>query len=255
MKDEKVCVVLLCNAAFFGKMLYTLNGIRASGYTQDVCVVIGDDLKDHSALNHPLLANPRTCVKHFSDISFDEKFLNSFQSIDRPAHWKEKIFQYHKLHLFDTCFKQWDFIFYIDAGAHILGSIQPIIDVRKKGKILAHSDAYHTYTWRLRDQFDSKNSKFFDLSNNFNLEVDYPQTTIMLYDTSIINNDTSSELINLARKWDFSITNDQGIIALYFTNINPVWEQITLGDDNQWYYDFMIRDHKKDKKHLILKRV
>lgn len=253
--NDKICVVLLCNASFFQKMIYTLNGIRTKGYFGDVCIVIGDDLKDSNLLNHPLLTVSNTYAKHFSDIHFNESFMNAFNAIERAPLWRDKIFQYHKLHLFNVYFKQWDFIFYIDAGATVLGNIQPIIDSRKNKKLLAHSDAYHTYVWRLRDQFDKNHKDFDRLQKTYDLDIDYPQTTIMLYDTSIIEDATSKDLITLAEKWNFSITNDQGIIALCFTNVKNVWEQISLGDNITWYYDFMIRDHKKDKSHLILKRM
>jgi len=41
----------------------------------------------------------------------------------------------------------------------------------------------------------------------------------MLYDTKIIENDTYDILLNLLIEYPISITNDQGIIALYLTNI------------------------------------
>jgi hypothetical protein len=256
MKDnDRICVALLCNAAFFGKMLYTLNGVRSNGYAGDVCVIIGDDLKDHNALQHPLLKLPNTHIKHFNDINFDEKFLDSFEKINRPPHWREKIFQYHKLHLFDEFFKKWDFIFYVDSGAHVIGNIAPILASRSSQKFIAHSDAYHTYEWKLKNQFDDKNENYTRLLGTYDIDIDYPQTTIMLYDTKIITCDTKKDLLDLALEWNFSITNDQGIIALYFASIKKVWEQIALGDDSTWYYDFMIRDHKRHKPYLILKRM
>jgi len=253
--DDKICVVLLCNAAFFGKMLYTLSGIRSNGYLGDVCIVIGDDLKNNSLLSHLLLTLPKTFIKHFNDFKFDQKFVESFYNMDRAPHWKEKIFQFHKFHVFDTYFKNWDYIFYIDSGAHIFGNIQPIINVRKEGKFLAHSDAYPIYEWRLSNQFDQTNSLFQIINQKFDMNVDYPQTTIMLFDTKIIKDQTVKDLLALTNKWNFSITNDQGIIALYYTNIEPFWEQISVGDEKTWFYDFMSRDSKKDKPHIILKRV
>jgi hypothetical protein len=251
---DKVCVVLLCNSRFFSRMLGTLNSIRGRGYEGDVCVVIGDDLKESYALNHPLLKDSRTQIKHFPDIEFDEVFMKFFETIDRPEHWREKIFQYHKLHLFNACFKQWDYIFYVDSGAFVFSDIKPILESRKQGKFLAHSDAYHTYEWKLRNQFDQNTDLFKDLNEAFDLGVDYPQTTIMLYDTSLIDDRTYDELLELAKKWSISITNDQGVIALYFTNVKKAWEQITLENESTWYYDYLLRDHKRNKPHIILKR-
>jgi len=252
--SDKICIVLLCNAAFFGKMLYTLSGIRSNGYQGDVCIIVGDDLKDHPALGHLLLTLPGTFIKHYNDLKFSQKFLESFYNMERAPHWKDKIFQYHKFHVFDMFFKNWDYVFYVDAGAHIFSNVQPLIDSRKPGKFLAHSDAYPTYEWNLHTQFDKNNEKFLELNEKFNLDLDYPQTTIMLFDTALINDQTVEKLIDLTEAWNFSITNDQGIIALYYTNIVNAWEQISLGDKDKWFYDFMPRDSKKDKPHIILKR-
>jgi hypothetical protein len=46
------------------------------------------------------------------------------------------MFQYHKLHLFNTFFKQWDYIFYLDCGITIFSNIEPIIQECKKNILL-----------------------------------------------------------------------------------------------------------------------
>ena len=73
----------------------------------------------------------------------------------------------------------------------------------------------------------------------------------MLYDTSIIEEDTFNNLYNLMNEFPISITNDQGIIALYFTNIQPYFEQIQLKNDNTYFYDYHRRT--PGSKHIMLK--
>jgi hypothetical protein len=248
----KVCTVLLTNDKYFEKMLYTLDRILHYGYNNDICIVVGDDLCNSNKLNHPLLQHSRIIIKYFPDISFSETFLYKFKTITREAHWRDKIFQYHKFYLFNTFFKQWDFIFYIDAGTNVYSSIEPIINSYVPNKFLAHSDAYPSYEWKLRIQF-IEDSLFADLEQEYNLNVDYPQTTIMLYDTNLINDDTFNVLISLSERYPISKTNDQGIIALYVTNIKKCWEQIKLGDDNTWYYDYIRRLDKSNKPYILLK--
>ena len=51
-----------------------------------------------------------------------------------------------------------------------------------------------------------------------------------------------------------SKTNDQGIIAIYFTNIKPIWEQIQIEDESAWFYDYELRSNKRNKPHIMLKR-
>ena len=69
---------------------------------------------------------------------------------------------------------------------------------------------------------------------------DYFQTTIMLYDTKIIENDTYD---NLLIEYPISITNDQGIIALYLTNIQPLFKQIKTHNECIYFYDTRRMQH------------
>lgn len=252
MKSD-VCLALLTNDAYFSRLLATLSSVLSFGYVGDVCVVIGDDLVNSDKLNHPLLKATNITIKHFSDIVFTAEFNEKFYSMIRDEHWKAKIFQYHKLNLFKTYFKQWNYIFYIDVGIKVFSSIDPIINVRKPGKFLAHSDAYPDYAYNLSVQFSKDDPLFETISKKYNLHTDFPQTTIMLYDTSIIEENTFNELVNLAEECKISRTNDQGIIALYFTVIKKLWEQIRLGDDTHWYYDYSIRPQKTNKPHILIK--
>jgi hypothetical protein len=251
----KNCIVLLTNSSFFEKMIYTLTGILQYNNTEDICIIIGDDLLNSSKLNIPILQQKNITIKHFPDIIFSEKFMNKFVSIERDPHWRKKIFQYHKFHVFDIFFKQWKNIFYIDAGTTVFRSLAPILSSTKVGKFLAHSDAYPQYEWKLNSQFVQSEEQFNELNQTYNTNIDYPQTTIMLFDTDIIKEDTVNNLLSLAEKYNFSKTNDQGIIALYFTCIHNIWEQIKLGDTESWYYDYLLRPNKCNKPHILLKAV
>ena len=77
------------------------------------------------------------------------------------------------------------------------------------------------------------------------MEIDYFQTTILYYDTSIIYDRLYNNLYELACKYPISRTNEQGIMALYFINIENRWEQIQIQDDIQYYYDYMKRSNNK----------
>ena len=102
--------------------------------------------------------------------------------------------------------------------------------------------------------FDKNNTGYFTkLNNSFNLNIDYFQTTIMLYDTSIIENTTYTNLLNLLLEYPISITNDQGIIALYFTNIKPLFKQIKTHNENTHFYDYLSR--ARNNKYIMLKAI
>lgn len=248
-----VCVVFLCDQAYFNKFLYTCNQLITNGkYTGDICLVIGDDLYENDLLNCDMIKNHHIIIKHFPNIQFSNEFINIQQNIDRPPHWIQKQFQFHKLNLFNPFFKQWNYIFYLDCGITIFSDISPIINAKTENTLLAHSDSYPYYEWKLHCQFDKNNTEYFTkLNDRFNLNIDYFQTTIMLYDTKIIKNNTYDNLLNLLLEYPISITNDQGIIALYFTWVEPLFTQIQTHNEAIYFYDYLSRNHHY--KYIMLK--
>lgn len=250
-----ICVVFLCDKEYFHKFIYTCNQLLSNGnYKGNICLVIGDDLKNDELLLHDIIVKNNIVVKYFPNIRFPQDFLEIQYNINRPSHWYQKMFQYHKLHLFNIFFKQWDYIFYLDCGITIFSDIQPIIQECKSNTLLAHSDSYPTYQWKLHNQFDKDRTDYFTkLNNTYKLNIDYFQTTIMLYDTKIIQEHTYNELVNLLLEYPISITNDQGIIALYFTNNKPFFQQIKTNNDETFFYDYLSRNEKY--KYIMLKSV
>ena len=247
-----ICAVFLCDMAYFDKFIKTCGELVTNGkYNGNICLVIGDDLINNDRLKHDMIVQNRVIIKHFADIHLDETFLHKQQSMNRPSYWNKKLFQYHKLYLFDTFFKQWDTIFYVDCGITIFSDISPILNERKPKILLAHSDAFPTYEWKLRTQFDQTEESYETLEKTYNLTQDYFQTTIMLYDTQIIEYNTFANLRKLMFKYPCSITNDQGIIALYFTQIIPVFEQIRTQNDETYFYDYLSRNWMN--KYIMLK--
>jgi hypothetical protein len=237
------CVVLLCDAAYFNKFLYTCEQLITRGnYKGPICLVIGDDLLGSPQLSHPLITQNNIIIKHFPNIPFTDTFLGIARNLNRAPHWPQKLFQFHKFHLFNMYFKQWDYIFYIDCGITIFSDITPIMNTKEEFKFLAHSDAYPTYQRKLHNQFDKTHHTYSSLVSSYNLECDYPQTTIILYDTRIIEDSTYDELLELMNRYPCSITNDQGIYALYFTQIKSYFKQIPVGDGAQFYYDYLRRN-------------
>jgi hypothetical protein len=252
---KDICVVFLCDKSYFNKFVYTCNQLIDNGkYKGNICLVIGDDLHNNELLNCDIIKNNNIIVKYFPNISFSNNFLDIQRKMNRPSHWFQKLFQFHKFHLFNTFFKQWDYIFYLDCGINIFSDISPIINEITENTLLAHSDAYPSYEWKLHNQFDKNNIEYFSkLNDTYNLNNDYFQTTIMLYDTKIITDDTYNNLLNLLIEYPISVTNDQGIIALYFTNIQPIFKQIRMFNEFTHFYDYLARNN--NNKYIMLKSI
>ena len=248
-----LCVVFLCDKAYFNKFVKTCNQLITTGnYKGDICLVIGDDLHNDKMLDCDIIKNNNITIKHFPNITFTREFLevnNTLNTTDGRNITKK--FQWHKLHLFNTFFKNWEYIFYLDCGITIFSDISPIINEVQERALLAHSYAYPVYEWRLHSQFDKNNNIFTKLNNTYDLNVDYFQTTMMLYDTTIIKENTFNHLYNLTLKYPISRNNEQGIIALYFTNIEPRFKQIRTRNENIYFYDYLKREPTKE--YIMLK--
>ena len=248
-----VCVVLLCDKAYFNKFMYTCNQLITNGkYKGNICLVVGDDLHNDKLLDCDFIKNNKIIVKHFPNIQFSKEFMETNNKISGDGRNITKKFQWHKLHLFNAFFKQWDYIFYLDCGITIFSDISPMVNEITENTLLAHSDAYPSHEWKLCIQFDKNNTEYFTkLNDTYNLNGDYFQTTMMLYDTRIIKTDTYDNLLNLLTEYPISKTNEQGIIALYFTQIQPAFKQIKTHNEHTCFYDYLSRD--KSSKYIMLK--
>lgn len=241
-------VVFVCNHKYLGKFVNTLQQLRNIGkYDGPVLLVIGDDLvndKDRLEMTH------RIKIVHFPDIKFLAEFMKYFNTLEREGHWKNKIFQYHKFYLFDTYFKtNYDKIIYIDCGMHINLPVAKMFELFSPGKILADYD-YRVHPKRFHKPLESQFCKnypeeFQALESTYDLTKRHFQTTFMIYDTKIIKDDTVSQMIELTKRYPIAMTNDQAIVALYYTVIEDCWEQIEIGDETTYYYSYKFTDRKK----------
>ena len=121
-------------------------------------------------LNCDVIKNNNIIIKHFSNIQFSNDYLEINNKMNTDGRNISKKFQWHKLHLFNIFFKKWNYIFYLDCGINIFSDISPIINTMTKNTLLAHSNAYPTYEWKLQNQFDKTNTEYFKIikmSNNF----------------------------------------------------------------------------------------
>lgn len=252
----KTCVVFICDLAYFGKFQYTYSGLINKGkYTGDVCLIVLEPLYSSELMDEFRAKNPSVIVQCFYPILFPQSFHDSQISLNREKHWNDKMFQFNKLYLFHSYFKYWDYVLYLDCGITIYREVAPLLACASPNTLYAHSNEYPYFANTLKCQFDSTFSPFSELEKTYNLEIDYPQTTIMYYDTSIIEESTLLDLYKLAVKFPISITNDQGIVALYFTNVRPLWKQIPLGDEGQFYYDYMVRKGEMYSKPYMMVKV
>jgi len=249
------CIILVFNAKYIRKVFRTICQIRDIGlYKGDIVCVINNELKNLTSL---IYKDDNVIIKHFADVDRREmiKILNASLICERRGIDKTLIL-YHKLYCFHTWFREnYKKCLYIDVKMQIFKPLHKIINLNCDNKLLAHSDVYPFYKRKLSCQFENvKFKKLFDeLNNKYDLNIDYFQSTMMLYDTKIINDDTFDELVRLSLLYINSINSDQGVLNIYFNCMFHKWEQIQIKDDDTYYYDFHEREPLKKTDYIMLK--
>jgi hypothetical protein len=240
---SKLCAVFVCDKEYFSRFAFTCSQLVTKGnYKGDICLVIGDDLRNNPMLDCDVIKNNNVIVQYFQDITVSQQNLvgvnNNISVGGRKINWQ-------KFHIFNTFFKKWDYVFYLDSGLTIFSDISPMIAEAKENTMLAHAGAGAANTHQLREEFDQTQGAFATLNETYNLNVNSFQANVMLYDTKLIQQGTFRDIYNLALKYPISKTNEQGIISLYFASVKPSFAQIKLGDENINYYDYIRVDHSK----------
>jgi hypothetical protein len=254
INQEKRCVVVVSNNNYFHKAKKTIEDIRTTGqWKYNLVFVYGNDISKNQIEE---LQEFHVIPKYFKDIDLSE-IVNKlkkkpYNGLDRKL---RKLFCFHKFHLFTNYFKFWDKIFYIDCGMRIFKPIEPFFNINCNNKILANSDAQPKHRWKLRGQFNNTSypNIFHELETKYKLDVDYFQSTILLYETKIITNEIFNRLIELVQKYFIGFTNDQAIMNLYFTCEKNIWEQVPLHIDNKYLYDYKSRRGRRPQDYIMTK--
>jgi len=192
----------------------------------------------------------KVTVYRFKKIKFDKATETSFRNLNvQNNRHIEKNFQWYKLYLFNKKIKNWDYIFYFDINMSIHHDINPILNKKPNNELLARADGYPEYLWKLNSQFDKSNKYYKLLEENFDLQrTDYFQTGLMYFDTKIVKESSFKELITLVKKYPLSITNEQGILNLYFLFMNKKYVELDIFIDDKLTYFYW----KLDKSEVII---
>ena len=239
------------NGAYVDKVIQTIREIRHIGKWEDDIVVLPD--KESSSNLERYCQELNFQIKLFEPIDLS-RILQSIRehpfatTIDNRE--LTKTFQWHKLHIFDVFFKQWDMVFYVDAGMKIMNDLSVFTKIfceyQNTGRpvFLAHSDAYPSFEWKLHVQFEKVSNPILyeKLASEFNLNCDYFQSGMIMFESALITERTKQELLDLANMYPISKTNEQGIMNLYFTCIQNIWKALPVKYGDLFTYDYWNRE-------------
>ena len=255
------CVItLMCNTAQIKRVTRTVHQIRTKGnYSGDIVLFFNNDLLVQEPIKLDFLEKQYNLIlKEFPkiDTTIIENTINNSK-----IRWNypvlDKIFTFHKFNLFDTYFKAWDKVLYIDAGMHIYHDIDRILSLDCSDSLLAHSNCYpNSYNKTdLLILFDLNNEKEIvnKLKTEFNINtINNFQSGLLLFDTSIIKENTKKILIDLMNTYPIGY-GDQAYLNLYFICMYNNWKVLPIKDDIGFLYDYMERDNYLFSDYVMLK--
>jgi len=256
----KIVIALFCNGAYLTKCYNTLTDIRTRGkYDGDIVFFYDQDFEDKNSTDLEIIKTNHNCIlKKFPtmDLSIPISVLDRDNYKKYPG--RERVFQYFKFNAFQTYFKQWDRVLYMDCGIRTYHHITNILNLDCSNKMLAHENAYPLYEdWdTLRFQFELRNEIEIanELTSTYNLNINnYFISSLLYFDTSIIQEDTFINLVNLMNKYPISMANDQGILNLYFICIKNNYKSMPLNNEDYWLFDFWERSNYKCDEYVMLK--
>ena len=165
IKEDNIAICVVGNFKFLRRHLNEfILQVRENGYYKGDIVVLTSKYTPSIFLRIKNKTNLK--FLRFKKIKFDNttnKILKPIDTNGQPNRHVHKRFQWHKVHLFDTKFKEWKYIFYIDINMSIHKDINPILKSKPKGLLYANRDATDHHDWILKNQFDTNHKKFNDL--------------------------------------------------------------------------------------------
>lgn len=248
-------LVFVSDEPYIEKTIKTIIECRTIGkWSDDIVLITNENLYNNTEIiqSAKILNIQLRKVRPYSFQYYIDSW-NKDSSHSEYNYNTKGVFGLYKYECFDTYFKKYETVFHLDAGAVIMGDLNRIKKSCKPDNCLyAHSDGYPTYKWKLDRQFnhtiDTKN-----IRSKYNLDCNYFQGTILIFDTKIILDDTADRLYKLTEEYPITIRRDQGIFNLYFTCERNLWKQIPLCDNDGFLYDFHEREGRHRSDYVILK--
>lgn len=235
-------LVLVTDKGYASKTFETIRQVRGPGkYSGDIVIIAHPELQTHSRFIDDCMKYSVTpAFFPVLDVSEIVEKIKASPFTHTDGRELKKLFQWQKLQVFNTYFRKWKTVVYIDAGMHIFDDINIFFTISRPGTLLAHCDDYPDFSNRLVNQFDTKAypSAFCELAKNYNLETQTYQTTALVFQTDLIHDTTVNDILDLAKKYPISRTNEQGIMNIYFygrIGQIPIWR------DGKFMYDFWER--------------
>ncbi len=141
----------------------------------------------------------------------------------------KKLNQWSKLYVFDTWFKQWARVVYLDAGLRVFNTVKPLLDLEWKGAFLAPDDTLpfrdKTFACQLDTNANPTVTKCLEALFGTQIYSEpYFMNCMWVYDTSLLDICNIHHLQQGMNEFPICMTNEMALMNLYFTFLHRVWK-------------------------------
>jgi hypothetical protein len=246
--DINTAFVTLSDVSYYKKALHTIDELRtAGGWAGDIVFIAVDfDPK-------PIPGVQIYKTTHINTHYLLEQFRkHPIRAMSDNRHFG-KVYQWDKLQVFKNYFRQWCRIVFVDAGLRIFNSVQPLLDLSWKGKLLAPDDS---------DPYDngSRFARQLDLDANPEVtqklfmkypveicEMRYFNNPIFVFDTSMIGNDiTFDDLEKTMNTFPIFLCNETGLMNLIFNYTLRVWSPFPQRVGTKYLFGWAESNYKEN---------
>ena len=220
--------VTLTDQTYFSKALMTLQDLRGRGKWKGdmVLLTVGFDAEPSSV--------PQGCtLRRIEHIDHEPLFRVWDKYPLTPMadnRHRGKVYQWDKLQVFTEFFTQWERVVFLDAGLRVFDSVDSLLELPWKGKLLAPDDAdpYDNGN-RLVCQFDWKANPEASakLLRDFGVGLQskrYFLNCIFLFDTALLKLRPYEVMKAWMVEYPICCCNEMGIMNLFFTVHHSCWE-------------------------------
>ena len=242
MNDPATTFVIVSDQQYFPRAKKTIQDLRAAGCWQGSIVYI--------SVGFNLPANfrdfYRITEKKFPEI--DKSHLLSVIGAgysNSDGRETKKLTQWEKLHVFDDYFRSWKRVAFLDAGLRVLGSVKALLDLDYHGAILC-PDTNYTEEKRRGNVFSSqivpdhpelRNALLEEYGHDI-LGKDNFLNCIWVYDTSILEKVSKSEMIHVMNKYPIFRTNEMGVMNLLLVMKYNLWRTFPYRVGDKYLFDW-----------------
>jgi hypothetical protein len=234
---EDTTFALVSDIAYWEKTKRTILDLRSIGKWNGtiVLVTIDFDLNDNFKDLYGITEVKFPIIE--KDVLLKKIGKDGFSNSDKRE--LNKLNQWEKLHIFDSYFKQWQRVVFLDAGLRIFDDIKFLLELDYKNKILAPIDGKHYQHNKFKDQLCYDKPEVFNyLMSQYDSSIltsNHMLNCIWIYDTNILELCDKSKLIDAMNNYPLCRTNEMGIMNLLFHFKYNLWQPFPVKASNDKY--------------------